>query len=294
MRFLRDFVILALAIVLVGCAKVDPNLKVQVSEQANPWTHLNLYNNPDNFQFAIVSDRTGGHRPGVFAAAVEKLNLLKPEFVISIGDLIEGGIEDEDELNRQWDEFDGLVNRLRMPFFYVPGNHDITNEVMAKKWRQRLGRNYYHFTYRNALFLCLNTDDPPLRSFSNQQLEYFRKALKDNKNVRWTLVFMHQPMWKEKNYENWQKFESLLAHRPHTVFAGHKHRYNKSVRNGQRYYVLALTGGAGSKKVGNSRELLGLDKCQFDHIVWVTMTDDGPVMANLLLEGILDDEPCPQ
>jgi hypothetical protein len=23
------------------------------------------------------------------------------------------------------------------------------------------------------------------------------------------------------------------------------------------------------------------------------MTDDGPLMANLLLEGILDDDPCP-
>ena len=165
---------------------------------------------------------------------------------------------------------------------------------MANKWQERLGSSYYHFTYHNVLFLCINTQDPPVSSFSNQQLEYFRKALKDNKNVRWTLVFMHHPMWKEKNYENWQKFESLLAHRPYTVFAGHKHRYNKSVRNGQRYYVLALTGGAGSKKVGKSRELLGLAKCQFDQIVWVTMTNDGPVMANLLLEGVLDDEPCPQ
>ena len=118
MRFLRNFVIVALVIVLVGCAKVDPNLKVQVSEQANPWTHLNLYNNPDNFQFAIVSDRTGGHRPGVFAAAVEKLNLLKPEFVISVGDLIEGYTQDEGELNSQWDEFDGLVNKLQMNFFF--------------------------------------------------------------------------------------------------------------------------------------------------------------------------------
>ena len=28
---------------------------------------------------------------------------------------------------------------------------------------------------------------------------------------------------------------------------------------------------------------------EFDHVVWVTMTDDGPVLANLLLEGIWDE-----
>ena len=30
-----------------------------------PWTDVNLLNDPDNFQFAIISDRTGGMRDGV-------------------------------------------------------------------------------------------------------------------------------------------------------------------------------------------------------------------------------------
>ncbi len=60
----------------------------------NPWSHLNFQDRPDTFQFAIVSDRTGGMRPGVFEKAVEKLNLLQPAFVMSIGDLIEGNTAD--------------------------------------------------------------------------------------------------------------------------------------------------------------------------------------------------------
>jgi predicted phosphodiesterase len=291
MRFLRNFVFIVLAVFFVGCAEVDPNLKIQVSKQANPWTHLNLHNNPDNFQFAIVSDRTGGHRPGVFADAVEKLNLLKPEFVISIGDLIEGYTKDEAELDHQWQEFDSLVNRLEMPFFYVAGNHDISNRVMAHKWRKRFGYGYYHFAYHDVLFLCLNTEDSAACNISEQQIRYFRKVLNRNKNVRWTLIFMHQPMWLGESRENWQKFESLLVNRPYTVFAGHLHTYSKFIRNGRLYYILATTGGQGK---GEDGKLAGLDECQFDHIVWVTMTDSGPVMANLLLEGILDDEPCQQ
>ena len=281
----------ALAVVFAGCAGSE--LKIQQSGRVNPWTHLNLYNDRDNFQFAIVADRTGGHRPGVFADAVEKLNLLKPEFVICIGDLIEGYTDDIAKLDRQWQEFDSLANKLQMPFFYLPGNHDITNKVMAEKWRERLGASYYHFVYRDVLFLCLNTEDTDNRYISDRQVDYVSNVLTDNppERVRWTLVFMHEPMWLGASYENWQELEYLLQDRDYTVFAGHAHRYGKSIRDGKRYYILATTGGSGSD---SAHRPAGLSQCQFDHVVWVTMTDDGPVMANLLLEGILSDEPCPQ
>lgn len=45
------------------------------------------------------------------------------------------------------------------------------------------------------------------------------------------------------------------------------------------YYVLGTTGG-GSRLRGNK---FG----EFDHIVWMTMTENGPIMANLRLDGIL-------
>lgn len=285
MRFLRNSVLVVLAVVLVGCGGVDRDLKIRVSGGANPWTHLNLYNNPDNFQFAIVGDRNGGMRPGVFARAVDKLNFLMPEFVMCVGDLIEGSTEDEAELDGEWEEFDGLVDKLKMPFFYLPGNHDFGSELRVRKWRQRLGVSYYHFVYRDVLFLCLNTEDASRRNISDEQIEYFREALEANKDVRWTLVFLHQPVWKGRTLENWERLESLLGGRAYTVFAGHEHRFQKYLRKERRYYILSTTGAAGGDR--------GLANCQFDHIVWVTMTDDGPVLATLLLEGVLGDEPCP-
>jgi hypothetical protein len=72
-----------------------------VIEEVNPWSHLDVNADAENFQFAIVSDRTGGHRAGVFPLALEKLNLLQPEFVVSVGDLIEGYTEDRVQLDRR-------------------------------------------------------------------------------------------------------------------------------------------------------------------------------------------------
>jgi predicted phosphodiesterase len=281
------FVSIILVAVLTGCANVRPVFKTDVSEGPAPWTHLYFQNNPDHFQFAVVADRTGEHRPGVFAEAVEKLNLLNPQFVMSIGDFIEGYSRDKAELNRQWDEFDGLTAKLQMPFFYVPGNHDIGNEVMAAVWRKRRGPGYYHFIYRDVLFLCLNTEDGDSGHISNEQFDYFQNVIKTNTNVRWTLIFLHKPLWwNPETLEYWQKFVSLLGQRPYTVFAGHRHTYDKSVYDERRYYILAKTG-AGA-------EPIGLDECKFDHIMWVTMKDDGPLVSNLLPDGILSDEPCPR
>ena len=80
---------------------------------------------------------------------------------MSVGDLIMGNTTNLAQIDAEWREFIGFVERLDMPFFYVPGNHDITNPVMEQEWIKRFGRPWYHFVYRDVLFLCLNTEDPP-------------------------------------------------------------------------------------------------------------------------------------
>jgi 3',5'-cyclic AMP phosphodiesterase CpdA len=132
-------------------------------ESSKPYTHLNFKNNPDEFQFAIITDNAGGARPGVFPKAVEMVNLLQPEFVVNAGDLIEGYSDDEDEVRAMWQEVDEHLEQLEMPFFFVPGNHDLNYDASIKLWRERFGgdRGYYHFVYKDVLFLMVNTEDPP-------------------------------------------------------------------------------------------------------------------------------------
>ena len=77
-----------------------------IDEKAKPYTHLNFKNDPNEFQFAIITDNSGGARPGVFAKAVEMVNLLQPEFVVNAGDMIEGYSEDEEQIRAWWQEVD--------------------------------------------------------------------------------------------------------------------------------------------------------------------------------------------
>ena len=278
------------------------SFKHSVHTEKKPWTDKDFFNDPKNFQFAIVADRTGGPRAGVFAKAVGKLNELRPEFVITVGDLIQGGAGNRnvEKLKGQWQEFNSFIKGFDMPFFYLPGNHDLGNEVADQIWDEMFGVRYYSFVYKEVLFLCLNTQGGPGSKpalLQVEQIEWALEQIKKNDNVRWTLVFMHQPLWlmeegiliREKGKKilrktetGWPKIAKALKGSRHTVFAGHVHHYGKYERNGTSFYTLGTTGG-GSKLRGGA---FG----EFDHATWVTMTDKGPKMANLSIDGIMKDD----
>ena len=293
----RAGLLLVATLSIAGCAGVQPRpvFTSDVTSDPRPWTHLDFRNDQDAFQFAIVTDRTGGLRPGIFPLAVERLNWLQPEFVISVGDLIEGYTDDPAILAGQWEEFEQFAATFEMPFFYVAGNHDVTNDAMLDLWRRKFGRTHYSFVYRDVLFLCLDTQDGMQQEgqsnyttgLSEGQILYAEDVLERHRDVHWTLVFMHQPLWDYTDDEavstQFARLADLLDSRHHTVFAGHFHHYVKFERDDDHsYYHFATTGG-GSALRG---PLFG----ELDHVVWVTMTPDGPRLANLTLEGILPDD----
>jgi hypothetical protein len=268
---------------------------IQVDEKKNPWTGLTPNWSPDQFQFAVVADRTGGHRKGVFSRAVQQINLMHPEFVMSVGDLIEGA-RDAEANRKQWDEFDGYAKQFKMPFFYCPGNHDADNLIKQDVWGERLGRKYYHFGYKNCLFMVLNDmdyeaddpKDPPKQTrglrVGKRQRAMLEAALKTYPTAAHTFLFLHHPVWAQRDLTEtgWLEVEELLKGRKYTVFCGHVHTYRKYVRNGANYYQLATTGGGSA--------LRGPEYGEFDQIGWVTVTKDGPTLANVLIGGVLKDD----
>jgi len=285
-----------------------------------PWTSEEFLNNPEDFQFAVIGDRTGGaDARGVFNRAMDQLNLLQPEFVINVGDVIEGYTDDREKLNKMWEEAEAMINKLEMPFFYTVGNHDLNNEVMKEVWLERRGADYYHFIYGDVLFLVLNSEDPPNAppedlgekietynrlqvedpekakkmldefmakvdesfrlpaNFSDEQIAYVKKVLEKNSDVRWTFIFLHQPSW-EMPGEGFLKIEEMLKDRDYTFIAGHMHYYKYEQRNGHDYITVGPAGASMHHEgPGN-----------VDHVLWITMKDEGPEIAQITLEGLFD------
>ncbi|HHC80277.1 MAG TPA: metallophosphatase family protein, partial [Flavobacteriia bacterium] len=91
------YLIIFLMLVPLACKKQANEVPVFVHDIAQgpkPWTGETFKGGGDDFTFAIISDLNGGERQGVFNVAVAQINRLKPTFVLSIGDLIDGGTED--------------------------------------------------------------------------------------------------------------------------------------------------------------------------------------------------------
>ena len=271
------------------------------SAEPTPWTHLNFADETVEFQFAIVSDRAANPREGVFKAALKKLEYLRPRFVMSVGDFVHGygegfkPLTDEGIVREKRQEVDPALAELSVPFFRVAGNHDYNSDATAKVWHDLYGPVYYSFEHKGVLFLCLNSQDGGdyKAGIGDEQIAWIKQTLADNADARWVCLFFHQPLWLEdenrlkKNPDakltGLDQVEELLASRKYTVFAGHHHRYGKWINpDGNKYFRLATTGGQSA--------LAGPEAGTFDHIMWVTMTKDGPVIANLLLEGILDED----
>jgi len=265
-----------------GHAVLLPKLK-----GPTPWSDAPILNDPERFHIAIMTDRTGGHRPGIWMQGVRAVNLLRPEFVVSVGDLIEGYTEDSNRIEAEWKEFLAFIEQMEMKFFFVAGNHDVTNPVMHALWRKHFGPEWYSFDYKGVHFVCLSSEDP-VASLGKKQLAWVQDDLKQHEDARWTLLFLHKPLWamseRAKNAGNpdntgWPEIEQMLGSRPHSCFAGHVHHYVQYDRNGKKYYHLATTGGV-SRLRGNAYG-------EFDHIMWLTMEKEGPHVANLTLDGVL-------
>ncbi|HOS64101.1 MAG TPA: metallophosphoesterase [Candidatus Latescibacteria bacterium] len=203
--------------------------------------------NPDKFTFAILGDRTGSDRQSwrIFDRSVEDINLSRPDFVIMVGDMIEGHDYPE-EVAAQWEEFQSHADRLEAPFMFLPGNQDVGTPAGAEYWKKNLGRQYNAFLHRRTLFLLLNTEEihgETGNRFGDEQVEFALRALEQHADVRHTFVFMHQPAWALPSFAaEWERIEEALGNRPCTVFCGHLHSLSVEERNGHRYFSLGPSG----------------------------------------------------
>ena len=324
----RLSIIAAITCGLTACAGLKPDAvglpapRIQIGPEV-PRTNAPFFDNQADFQFAIVGDRTGGHRPRVFEDALSKLNVMRPEFVISVGDQIEGYTEDRTQIEHEWEGFEGFLARLDMPYFFVAGNHDLSNQAMTRIWQERRGATYYHFIYKDVLFIALNTEDPPvtlspealagqkrLEAAMARAPEETQRSLLDAARERGAppklpgsvaisdaqLSYVENVLAANRGV----RWTIVLMHKPAWAYGSPAFARIESMLKDRPYTVLAGHEHYYAYDSRYGRDYIDMGTTggiwlrdgpgRPDHIAWVTMTDEGPEFAIIQVDGIYGKE----
>ena len=227
------FFMATLFLLILGCAgcHVTENTSVSAEENALP---------PKvKFRFIVAAD------PQLFRGkkedldkAIEKINDLNPDFVIMCGDLIETPAN-----LQQIQAYKDSVSKLspEIELYNIPGNHDLGRPAKIENiqvYQQHFGKLWYHFEYKNNLFIGLSSDvlqndNLPMKK---QQRKWLIKLLNRSQPAshKQIFVFMHHPLYLKSPdepdaYSNMpikirkDLLDIFVRHSVQAVFSGHYH-----------------------------------------------------------------------
>lgn len=198
----------------------------------------------NNFHFSILGDRTGSAQPGIYQRVWREIDLLHPDFVINVGDTIEGG--DDVKAPAEWAMLRPLWDRYRQyPLYFTPGNHDIWSPASRRLYEKETGRPpHYSFNYQDAHFTVL--DNSRTDGLAGSEMRFLDDDLAANQDKHPKFVFFHKPLWLIP-----LKFQSgafplhklAVKYGVDCVISGHGHQFVRMVRDGVVYMEVGSSGG---------------------------------------------------
>ena len=198
----------------------------------------------NDFRFSIVGDRTGTPMPEIYGRIWREIDLLHPDFVINVGDTIQGLQDDLAE--SQWQELRPLWRRYgHFPLYFTPGNHDIWSNQSLDVYKKETGRpNYYSFNYQDAHFTVL--DNSRSLDLTDNQLKFLEDDLKANQDRRPKFVFFHKPYWiafLKLGSGEFPLHQLAQKYGVSYVISGHGHQFVRMSRDGIVYMEVGSSGG---------------------------------------------------
>lgn len=165
-------------------------------------------------------------------------------FVLSAGDQIQTNAKKVKDYSVSEVEYAGYLSPdilKSLPVATTVGNHDSDNPNYTYHFNpanvSKLGSNGivggdYSFTYGDALFLMLNTQDTNVA----EHQQFIEKAIQENPNCKWRIATLHQDIYGSAEHSNEPEIVNLRyqlvpvfeKNDIDVVLTGHDHAYSRS------------------------------------------------------------------
>jgi 3',5'-cyclic AMP phosphodiesterase CpdA len=236
MKTRRIIVALIILIVVAG------NAEGQKKNSFRPFFFIQI----TDPQFGMTeSDKGFSIETELYTRAVELINKLSPPFVVITGDLVNNR-----KILSQITEFKRITAMIdpEIKVWYSPGNHDVgqvPSRTAIDSFIYDYGHDRFSFIYRNNLFIGLNSPiiKNKIPGLEEDQFEWLRKIISENKDVSHKVIFTHYPFFitdadEAEVYSNIspdirKKYLELFRQQEvDAIFAGHLHK-NTSAKYGK-------------------------------------------------------------
>jgi hypothetical protein len=195
-------------------------------------------------RFVILGDRTGEAQPGVYEAALREIAKQKPEFIISVGDSIQG--LDDSKAASEWRDWHKLVEPYRrIPLYLAAGNHDVWSELSEKLYQQESGRPLHYSFDRGPVHVTI-LDNSRSDAMPPSEMTFLEEDLRAPSAATLKVIVSHRPSWVvDAALGNTSAPLHQLAKRYGVkyVIAGHVHQLIHASLDGVEYVSVASSGG---------------------------------------------------
>jgi len=187
-------------------------------------------------------------------AICDRINEVKPDFVLVTGDLTQDGQNPEYQRLVEWSR------QIKAPVYWIPGNHDVGknlrptagSERSLRNYERIFGRSYLSFGYQNAYFILANSmlavgEIQGAQKALAAQSDWFAQQCRYAASAGFPFVFVLQHYQPARDPSLMKAAQRSGAS---AVLFGHIHKYTAAVRNGMTEISGTSVKGIQNNKLG--------------------------------------------
>ena len=262
----------------------------------------NTVDEKNTFEFAFLTDihiRPDMNAPNGFQMAIDKVNRLNPDFVLTGGDLVfdvmRGNRQKSDSL---FTLYKSMSKGFKMPVYNCLGNHDLfaiypespENEnhpdYKYGMFERYFGKTYYSFDHKGWHFIVLNsldvTEDKKYTGhFDEKQLEWLKSDLENVNKLTPIVIVSHLPMLSVRSQITGTGGNSMIdnvaevfkiteKHNLKLILQGHIHWKENGFVNDRFHYITcgSIAGNGWKGRRHNTKEGFVYVKVTGDNFSW--------------------------